>query len=128
MAEQLSLPGEIASRPAAVHHDGNLYVVYENHFNGHGTTPREIVIAVDQGTGFAGDVVTLTSYSEANWPQVHSRQGVLWVEWLEATGQMDWTRQLTPGVWESIQIENFGNQEELEYFVRGTIKFRALVE
>lgn len=83
LPEQVSQPSEIGCRPAAVFHQGVLKVVYEVHEFGFGTTPRQIVLASHDGLGFSSSSVALSGHAGANWPQVHSRKGRLWVDWIE---------------------------------------------
>ncbi len=122
----VSQPAEIALRPAAVVHDGALRVVYEEHSGALGGTPRQIVVATEGQSGFASQVVAITNHPGENRPEVHSRIGRLWVEWIDSEGEMSWIRELPGGGWDSPEYELFSNVEERDYFVRGRIKARAL--
>lgn len=123
---QVSLPSERAVRPSGAFHDGLLHVVYETHAGQLGGTPRQIVLAVENGSGFTSEVVAATSHAEPNRPQVHGAGAVLWVDWIDAEGEMTWTRRLVPGPWDPIEIESFSTTEEREYHVRGEIEGLAL--
>ena len=48
-AVEVSAFGEMTARPSVAVHSGRLWVAYENHFLGLGSTPREIVIANRRG-------------------------------------------------------------------------------
>jgi len=123
---QVSQPGEMAVRPSGVFHEGLLHVVYEVHAGQLGGTPRQIVIAVEDGSGFTYEVVGTTSHAEANRPQVYGSEGLLWVDWVDSEGEMTWTRRQGPDPWDPIRIEGFATTEERDYYVRGEIKAQAL--
>ena len=106
-------------------HDGKLVVVYENHYLGYGSNPREIVIATEQGSIFSTEVLAMTSFEGENWPQVHSDGSRLWVEWIDGDDQMTWTRQTVPNAWDPLSSETFTTIEEREYQVRQVIKSLA---
>ena len=64
------------------------------------------------------------------WPQVHSRSGKLWVDWIDFTngpfnGDVAWTKRQNSGDWTTVELEDFTSEEELVYFVRGTIQGQA---
>lgn len=122
---QVSEQGLVACRPAAVFHDGILRVVYEVHDYGFGQTPRQVVVVRYEGGEFIREIVGITHNEGPAWPQVHSRSGRLWVDWIDATAEMAWTRNDAQGAWEPIQSEPFTSQEQLEFFVRGTIRYLA---
>lgn len=123
---QVSLPGEIAVRPAAVVHDASVRVVYETHNAVVGGIPRQIVLALDTGSGFTSQILATTSHTGENFPEVHSGLGRLWVEWIDDAGEMTWTREQSGGGWDPPSDEAFSDAEERDYFVRGRIKDRAL--
>jgi hypothetical protein len=122
----VSQPAELAVRPAALYHDGSLTVVYESHPFGYTTTPREIVLATEQDGVFSAEVLASTYHSGPNWPQVHGVGDRLWVEWIDAPGEMGWIRQVSPGIWDPIQLEAYQTLEERDYHIRGEIKAQAL--
>jgi hypothetical protein len=123
---QVSQVGESACNPSAVTHDGLLRVVYEAHDLGVGLTPRQIVMATATGGGFVHEACATTWHSGRNAPEVHSAGGVLWVDWLDATDEIGWTRQHPQtGAWETVRTEIFTTIEERDYLVRGGIRFKA---
>jgi hypothetical protein len=124
-AQQVSLAGETAVRPAATFHDGLLRVVYESSWTDVESTPRQIVITTYDG-GFPSEIVATTHMSEPSWPEVHSAVGHLWIDWIDDSGQMSWRRQQADGSWGSIESEPFQNVEERDYHVRGKIKGLAI--
>jgi hypothetical protein len=125
-AQQVSLVGEIAVRPAAAFHDGSLRVVYESHWTDIESTPRQIVLATRDGGGFTTEAVATTHFSEPNWPEVHSSVGHLWVDWIDDSSQMYWRRQQADASWGTFRSELFQNAEERDYLVRGKIKGLAI--
>jgi hypothetical protein len=124
--EPISPAGEIAVRPTATIHQGELHVAYEVHTSQLGGTPRQIVLARDVGGSYSSEVIGTTDLAEPNRPQVHSAAGVVWVEWIDIAGQMAWTRQDSSGSWDPIDSEPFATPEERDYEVPATIKAEAL--
>ena len=122
---QVSQPGIAACRPAAVFHAGVLHVAYEVHDYGYGQVPRQVVLAHQEQSAFVEEVVAITYNASPATPQVHDRSGRLWVDWIDASGQMAWTRKDSPGGWTPIQIQAFGTVLERDFFVRGTIRYLA---
>ena len=118
----VSRPGEIAVRPAAVFHQGELRVVYEAHTSGFRQTPRQIVLATRGIDGFSAEVPATTDHAERNWPQVHSNGTRLWIEWIDSEGAMSWMLESEPGVWTPLEFENFETVEERDYQVRNRVK------
>ena len=113
-------------RPDAAFDVTSLVVAYEVHPLGYGTVPREIVLAAQQGPGFTSENVASTSYGGENRPSVHCAIGRLWIDWIDATNEMAWTRQLAPGQWTPVDAETFDTTEERDYHVRGAIRMIAL--
>jgi hypothetical protein len=124
--EQVSGPGEVASRPTAVFHNGALTIAYESHGSVYGSTPRQIVLATEAGGGFTYDVIAVSLHDQPNWPEVHSGIDKLWVDWIDGTAEMTWTRQQGSGSWDPIETEDFQSAEERDFHVRGQIKAQAL--
>ncbi len=122
---QISEEGLPACRPAAVFHQGVLYVTYEVHDYGYGQTPRQVIVARQDGDAFVREVLAITHNADPIWPQIHSRNGRLWVDWIDAPGQMVWTRKDDGGAWMPIQPEPYGSTLQREFFVRGTIQYLA---
>jgi len=123
---QVSQPGELAVRPSGAFDGGLLHVVYEAHTGQLGGTPRQIVLAVEDGVGFATEVIATTNHDDPNRPQVHGCGDVLWVDWIDADGEMTWTRRQQPGPWEPIEVEAFSTTEDRDFHVRGAIEGQAL--
>jgi hypothetical protein len=119
---RVSRTDEAAMRPSAVVHAGTLQVVYESHAPGAPATPRQIVVAGETPGGFDGAILTTTHYEQASWPQIHGSASKLWVEWIDAEGEMTWTQRLADGSWQGVQAEPFDTVEDREFHVRGRIK------
>jgi len=123
---QVSDGGDPSYRPASAFHAGTLQVVYEVHRFGPGQTPREIVLAEKVGDTFDAQVLAVSNHGGALWPQVHSHNGKLWLEWIDSADEMAWIRMQSIGGWSPAQYEVFLNTEQLEFFVRGTIRTAAI--
>jgi len=121
----VSGPAEITARPAATITGGVLRVVYESHNGSLGGTPKLIVLAVDSGSGFTFQTLGSSLHAAPNWPQIHSRPGRVWADWVDDTGEMSWTREGPGGGWDPIEAESYTSTEERDYFVRGRIRARA---
>jgi hypothetical protein len=124
-AVAVSMPGEIAVRPAATFFDGMLHVVYERHVLGFGSTPRQIVLAVGNGVSFTTETVADSLEASPNWAEVHARRGRLWIDWIDAENAMGWTIR-GPGGWEPSQLEAFSGTEDRAFRVRGRIELQVL--
>ncbi len=125
-AVQVSQPGEIACRPSGTIHEGLLQVVYEVHSLDYGSTPRQIVLAVEDGPAFSSEVLATTQYAGDNWPQVRSFRDKIWVDWIDTDCDMGWTRRQPAGGWEPVQAEYFETPEERDYHVRQQVRILAL--
>lgn len=123
--ELVSAPGEIALRPSACFHDGVLHVAYESHGPAEGGLPRLIVQATRVGLGFTSDVVAATYHAAPSWPQVHSRRGRMWVDWIDDSGEMAWRSARPDGGWEPVAREPFTTAEDRS-LARGRIGLRAV--
>jgi hypothetical protein len=121
----VSGPAEIAARPSAAVADGALRVIYESHNGSLGTTPRLIVLASNTGSGFVFQTLGSSHHIGPNRPQIHSRPGRFWADWIEGQDEMAWTRETIGGAWDPIDGEPYTCTEEREYFVRGRIRTRA---
>ena len=122
--ELVSAPVERAVRPAACFHDGALRVAYESLGPAGGGDSRMIVLATRVGPGFTSEVVATTAHPAPSWPQVHSRGGRMWVDWIDAGGQMTWRAGRPDGGWEPLGREPFTNVQDRE-LARGRIGRRA---
>lgn len=123
---QVSNGIEPAYRPAAVFHDGSLKVTFEVHPFGPGQTPCEIVMAEKDGPSFLQQIMGSSNHNEPLWPQIHGHQDKLWLEWIDDDDEMAW-RRLETGGWSVPQYETFQSAEELEFFVRGSIRSQAIL-
>jgi hypothetical protein len=124
--EQVSPAGSPSLRPSAIVRAGEVEVVFEEHPFGAGTTPRQIVLATRGAGGiFTNEVLATTSWDGEHWPQIHHAAGQLWVDWIDASGEMTWSRKETGGAWGPLETEPFTSVEEREYEVRGTIRSLA---
>lgn len=123
---EVSLPGEVACRPSGIFHDGQLHVIYELHGLGYGTTPRQIVVAKQDGDGFVSQILATTEYPGDNWPQLHSAGGRLWFDWVDSSCEAGWRLQIAPGSWEPVETQGYATTEERDYHVRGEIRQQVL--
>jgi hypothetical protein len=121
----LSQPGEVACRPSATLDAGSLLVAYEVHDFGYGATPRRIVLARQDSAGTVWESLAVSQHPGDNWPQVHSAASVVWVDWIDAEGEMGWMRQPELDPWEPVQIETFAGPVERDFHVRGAIRLQA---
>ncbi len=130
--DQVSGVGESACRPAGVFHDGVLHATYEVHYSGFNGTPRNVILARQVGVSFLPEILAVTSNPDEVRPQVHSANGRIWVEWIDATGpgefdgEMAWTRQDGLEQWEPTLYESVTSEEERDYHVRGSIRSQAI--
>jgi hypothetical protein len=126
----VSEPGEDACRPAAAVFQGVLRVAYEVHDFGFGNTPRQVVLAREEGGSFVKEVVAITSNFGIVAPEVHVHAGRLWVDWVDAenaeAGEVAWTRLDVQGHWEPIRYEPFENAAERHFIVRGGVRMLAI--
>ncbi len=125
---QVSAEGEAACRPWAEFHGGVLRVIYEVHQLGFGQAPREVVLARKEEGGFVPEVIAVTNNADPVWPRVHSHAGRIWVDWIDANGEMAWTRQDGQGHWETVRYEPFSGSIDREFLVRAAIRVRAVQE
>lgn len=123
---QVSSPAEVAARPTAVFHQGALHVVYESHGQTYGSTPRQIVLGTRDGSVFTTEVVAVTSHPDENWPEVHSANDRLWIDWVDGASEMAWTRRQESGGWDPVQTEPYSTIEIRDYHVRGAIRGHVL--
>lgn len=124
-AEPVSLPGQIAFRPAGVVHDGVLRVAYEVHPYGPEQTPREIVLSRREPEGFVEEIVATTNHDAPLWPRAHSHSGRMWVDWIDSSTSFAWTR-LGAGGWEPLRYEPYADVEERDFLVREAIRIRVV--
>jgi len=122
IATVVSAPGETAVRPSATWHAGDLVVVYESHLGGLETPSRQIVVALQDGDTWLGQVLTGVEYDRPNEPQVHSDGTRVWIDWIDGPDVMRWTSRGTDGTWAPLESEPFAGTEDREYHVRGRVK------
>lgn len=125
-AEVVSEPGVQSARPAAVIHDGALWIVYEVHQAGSDTAPRQVVAARFTGTGWQREVLAVSWAEQPLHPEIHSRSGQLWIDWIDAPGQVLWLRRELPGSWTTIGNVPYTTELERDYFARGTVRVLAV--
>ena len=123
---QVSAAGEDACRPSGVFHDGVLQVVYEVHDYGYQQTPRQVVLARLEGAAFVPEIVAVTTHAGNVRPEVHSQAGRIWIDWIDASDEMAWTRKDSQGQWEPLRYETFESVEQREFHVRGAIRMQAI--
>ncbi len=126
--DQVSAPAEIALRPAAVVHGGDLYVSYEVHDWGYEQTPRQVVLSRLVDGSYQPEVVAITHHAGAAFPRVRSHAGWLWVEWVDAANEVAWTRRGAGGTWDPVETETFATPGERDYRVRPGIRSRVLAD
>jgi hypothetical protein len=128
---QVSETGQLASRPGMTYHAGIANWVYELDDPNDGSDNRSVWRTQFVDGGFVHELVAPTNHPDAMWPQVHSHNGRLWVDWIDFTagdpfiGEMAW-QQLEAGNWSSVSYEPFANEEELDYHVRGSIRMQVI--
>lgn len=122
---RVSGAGEAACRPAGVVHAGELYVAYEVHGSGYGSTPRDVILAVRGAGGFEPEVVAVTHMDGKVVPEVHSHTGTLWVDWVDAADEIAWTRFNTQTGWEPLQYEPYTSVEDRELHARNRVRVQA---
>ena len=117
-------------RPAGAFYGGVLRVAYEVHDFGFGNSPRQIVLARQDGAGFTPEIVALTNNLGEVRPQIHSQSGRVWIDWVDAetsgSGEVAWTRLDAQGQWEPLRYEPFASVEQRDYLVRGGVRMKAL--
>lgn len=129
---RVSAPGEAACRPAGAVYGGVVRVTYEVHTLGFGSTPRNVVLAKQDGTGFVPEIIAVTNNTSDVRPQVHTQSGRVWVEWIDShgasdlEGEMAWTRLDAQGQWEPKRYESFSTRAERDLLLRATIRLKAL--
>lgn len=126
--ETVSGGQEHALRPHAAFHEGTLRVVYEVDLSSQGGgAPRQIVLARREASAFVPEIVATSQHAGDVRAEVHAHAGRLWIDWIDADGEMAWTRfdPAGPG-WEPVSVEPFTGIEDLEYHVRGAVRAQAL--
>jgi hypothetical protein len=124
--ERVSQPNEEACRPAGVFYNGVLRVAYEVHNFGFGNTPREVVLARREETGFVPEIVAITNYAGEVQPQPHVHAGKFWLDWMDADNEAAWVRLDSNGRWEPTRYEPFNGALEREFLVRRGIQLKAI--
>jgi len=116
--------GEISLRPSVVVHEGTVTVAYESHISGVGSTPRVITVAKADGLGgFTHETLTNSHGGSPNRPRLHTGIGSsLWIDWIDDTNDMAWSRWNPGTEWGSVQIEPFTDIEDRDYHARGRVK------
>jgi hypothetical protein len=99
---------EAAARPVLLHHGGKLSIAYERHLVGLGSSPREIVLAEREGTGFVRTALALTSHEGRTWVRLDSDGDRLLVRWVNAEHQAGWILRGDDGTWGTVQFVPLG--------------------
>ncbi len=81
-----------------------------------------------QAPGFTPEIVAITNNSDPVRSEVHVFNGRLWLDWIDAAGEVAWIRLDTPGHWGAARYETFANRGQGGFFVRGTIRRKAALE
>jgi hypothetical protein len=123
---QVSSPADAACRPGGAFHSGVLRVAYEVHDYGFNQTPRQVVVAQRDASSWTPEVVAISYQDNALRPELHSHNGVMWVDWIDRDDGAAWTRMDQQGVWEPVAEEGFSGLEEQEFHVRGAIRVQAI--
>jgi hypothetical protein len=124
--EVVSEPGVGSARPAAVVHDGALWIIYEVHQAGSDTSPRQVVVARESNGQWLREVIAVSSADDPLRPEIHSRSGQLWIDWIDAPGQVLWLRREASGSWTPIGSVGYTNQLERDFFARGSVRVLAV--
>jgi hypothetical protein len=119
---QVSSPAGAACRPGGIFHNGVLRVAYEVHDYGFNQTPRQVVVARQDASSWIPEVVAISYQTDTLRPELHSHNGVMWVDWIDRDDAAAWTRMDGEGSWEPVAEENYSGLEELEFHVRGAIR------
>jgi hypothetical protein len=122
---RVSAPGELARRPSAAFDGQVLRVAYEVDDFGQGQTPRSIAVARQEGGGFAGEVVGISSFAGDLAPRIHHDAGRVWVDWADAEDEVAWTRLDPQGTWEPLQYEPYVSPPDKEFHVRPGLRLSA---
>ena len=75
--------------------------------------------------GFASETVATTSNEGPVRPEIHAVSGRLWVEWVDAPGEIAWTTEESGGGFGPLRFESFESAMEREIFVRAKIRHEA---
>lgn len=121
----VSLPSQTACRPHAVLQGGSLHVVYEAWSDGAPATPRLIALATLEAGGWSHDYIAVTQFGAENWPRIHAKRGRLWVDWIDASGELAWSRRITGG-WSAVEVEAFTDLGDLLFRARGRVAAEVL--
>jgi hypothetical protein len=116
--------GKDSMRPSAVMHQGVLKVAYEFHGSGVGITPRQIVVATSDGIGgFSYETITTSYGVEPNRPKLHVGGNTsMWIEWIDGTNDIAWSRWFSTSGWEAPQLEYFADGEDRDFDASGRVK------
>ena len=115
-----------ASKPHGAWHGGLLRVVYQVDDFGPGQTPRKVVLAKRDASGYQAEIVAITHNAGEVEPQVHSHAGRLWVEWVDSGNELAWTRIDALGRWETLHYEPFSGAADRRFSVRPGIRLSAI--
>lgn len=121
----VSGPKEPAAGARAVFHGGILHAVYEVDDFGFGSAQKRIVVARLTPGGFVSETVATTSNEGPVRPEIHAEGGRLWVEWIDAPGEIAWTLEGAGERFGALRYEGFDSPMEREIFVRGKIRYEA---
>ncbi|MDH3628931.1 MAG: hypothetical protein OEV00_00755 [Acidobacteriota bacterium] len=121
----VSEPGDVAVRPSIAYHQGQQTIAYESHNFGIEGLPKLIVVATNVGGSYSYEMLVGTQRSGSCAIEVHSSNTTIWVEWIDAEGQIGWQRRSGSGSWESTQFESYSDAVDLEYHVRRRIQSTA---
>jgi hypothetical protein len=124
--EQVSQTGQASCRPYGVVQDGVRYVAYELHDYGYANTPRQVVLASDEGQGYQEEVVAITHQEDQVRPQVHAVSGSLWVDWIDSDNEMAFSVKDSGSGWSPLQYETFDSAEDRDFHARNRIRMQVI--
>ncbi len=121
----VSMPGEVAARPAATFHAGQLHVVYESAV---GDGPPYYILLATRNGGSWGSPTLLgaSQFGGPLWPEIHSQGGSLWAEWIDAVDSMAWTEREAGQPWSAPTSEGYTTFSDRDFFARGRIRSKAI--
>ena len=119
--------GQLARKPSAVWDGETLRVAYEIDDFGQGNTPRSVAVARLEGTAFQSDVVAVTYGAPEITPRIQRHAGRVWLDWVDAVGEVAWTRLDPQGEWETLRYEPFQGGTDQEFHVRPGLRQQALL-
>ncbi len=127
-AEEVTPLPRAGSRPGVALHGGEVKVAFQREEAG----VREVRVAT-RSAGWAEELVASTSYAGPAGDgdidvQVHARGGHLWVDWVDAAGQLAWSEwDAAAGAWGEVRHEAYSWDSEVETEPIARVRARARI-